>query len=90
MPGSNRRHQAPEACALSAELIALKGNTSLFFYHVVSLVKEDLNRPIHRLSELSLRDLGDRRHLLNFFDVIIVLKVHIWRHNQSVGVRYDW
>lgn len=22
MPGSNRRHQAPEACALSAELIA--------------------------------------------------------------------
>ncbi len=44
MPESNRRHQAPEACALSAELIALiKHRINL--YHFVFFVKVDLKRP---------------------------------------------
>ena len=43
MPESNRRHQAPEACALSAELIALmKDRVNL--YHFVFFVKGDLKR----------------------------------------------
>ena len=39
MPGSNRRHQAPEACALSAELIALKKDR-FNLYHFALFVKE--------------------------------------------------
>ena len=34
MPESNRRHQAPEACALSAELIALKHNKPVIPFFV--------------------------------------------------------
>ena len=39
MPESNRRHQAPEACALSAELIALKKDR-FKLYHFALFVKE--------------------------------------------------
>ena len=45
MPESNRRHQAPEACALSAELIALKNLAFVGFIEFVGFIGLKHNKP---------------------------------------------
>ena len=52
MPESNRRHQAPEACALSAELIALKNLVFVVFLEFVGFIGLKHNKP-NKLNELN-------------------------------------
>ena len=77
MPESNRRHQAPEACALSAELIALKNLVFVVFI-------ERVNKPLIALFCQGRFETAPYLHYM--YGMIILLICGIKNFNRYVGV----